>query len=473
MNNPSLFSIRASLFAWLGLLIALLTTISANATSPVEHEQIEGPFEDGSDVTSLCLECHEQQAKDFMQTTHWTWSTLQEVPGKGKVFTGKKHAINNFCIGVASNLSKCTECHAGYGWNNQDYDFEDASHVDCLVCHDTTGEYRRIAGVGGVVDLTVDLEHVARNVGSPARQNCGSCHFYGGGGNAVKHGDLESTLVDADASLDIHMDRNGLDFPCQNCHVTERHQIPGHTMAASPAGKNAVSCSDCHSGEFHSKPILDHHAKSVACQSCHIPTYAKAEPTKMNWDWSKAAVESAARLNEQGETVYVPYKGEFVWGKDIQPVYAWFNGSSGIHTWGDKINPGQETVLNWPIGAKSDSDAKIYPFKLHRGKQIYDSENDYLINPHLTGSTGFWESLDWDLAAREGMAARNLPYSGHYAFTDTLMYWRLNHMVEPAKNALVCGDCHGQQGNRLDWEALGYSADPMFEAGQARYPLTQ
>ena len=32
---------------------------------------------------------------------------------------------------------------------------------------------------------------VAQNVGLPARENCGGCHFYGGGGDGVKHGDLD------------------------------------------------------------------------------------------------------------------------------------------------------------------------------------------------------------------------------------------------------------------------------------------
>ena len=38
---------------------------------------------------------------------------------------------------------------------------------------------------------TVDLRLAAVSVGRPTITNCGSCHFYGGGGNNVKHGDLE------------------------------------------------------------------------------------------------------------------------------------------------------------------------------------------------------------------------------------------------------------------------------------------
>ncbi|MEK7826122.1 MAG: hypothetical protein AAB299_00045, partial [Thermodesulfobacteriota bacterium] len=41
---------------------------------------VKGPFKTGPDVTKACLQCHEQQAKDFMKTRHWTWNLNQEVP---------------------------------------------------------------------------------------------------------------------------------------------------------------------------------------------------------------------------------------------------------------------------------------------------------------------------------------------------------------------------------------------------------
>jgi mono/diheme cytochrome c family protein len=38
-----------------------------------------------------------------------------------------------------------------------------------------------------------DLTQIAQHVGKPGRANCGACHFSGGGGDAVKHGDLDSS----------------------------------------------------------------------------------------------------------------------------------------------------------------------------------------------------------------------------------------------------------------------------------------
>ncbi len=444
------------------------------APVPIEdHLAIEGPFEDGADVTDTCLECHEASANDFMQTSHWTWSARQEVFGRGWMDTGKRHALNNFCYGVASNLSMCTECHAGYGWKDDTFDFDDPSNIDCLVCHDTTGTYHRLAGDGGVADPATDFEHVARNAGTPQRANCGVCHFYSGSGHAVKHGDLEGTLLDASTAIDVHMARQGLDFPCQKCHVTEQHLISGTAMAASPAGEERVACEDCHTTPLHDKALLDRHSRTVACQTCHIPLFARGEATKMFWDWSAAGKKTESEYGPDGLPVYVPYKGRFKWGRDIVPEYAWFNGLAGVHAWGDRIDPSVEVRLNWPVGSKKDPGAKIFPFKVHRGRQIYDSVHRYLINPMLVGDEGFAHSKDWDAAARLGMSARGLDYSGKYDFADTMMYLKINHMVAPAGAALGCRDCHGRDVKRMDWAGLGYQGDPLYVTGQSRHPVNR
>jgi hypothetical protein len=94
------------------------------------------------------------------------------------------------------------------------------------------------------------------------------------------------------------------------------------------------------------------------------------------------------------------------------------------------------------------------------GRQIYDMKNRTLIVPKLFGKDGYWATYDWDQAARLGMESVGLPYSGEYGWIDTIMYWKINHMVAPAGDALDCLDCHGDNG-RLDWKALGYKKDPM------------
>ncbi len=53
--------------------------------------------------------------------------------------------------------------------------------------------------------MTLDLNKIAQSVGKPKRTNCGVCHFFGGGGNNVKHGDLEMAMFEPTKEIDIHM----------------------------------------------------------------------------------------------------------------------------------------------------------------------------------------------------------------------------------------------------------------------------
>ncbi|MFO7577162.1 MAG: tetrathionate reductase family octaheme c-type cytochrome [Pelovirga sp.] len=448
------------------LLLSIFGLVLLGGTTAVamDHSMlIEGPFATGMEVTQTCLECHGDAAAEVMNTSHWHWNLEQEINGE-KVARGKVNAINNFCVSIASNEPRCTSCHVGYGWEDDSFDFTDESRVDCLVCHDTTGTYSKTPAGAGMPDPQVDLLAVAQSVGKSSRQSCGACHFFGGGGDAVKHGDLDSSIIKPTRDIDVHMAVDGPDFSCTECHTTENHQISGHAMVVSPKGETHIGCVGCHDETPHNSPILNRHFNTVACQTCHIPTFAKDVATKTAWDWSTAGKDQPVRNDEHGRPVYDKRKGDFTWGKNIVPHYAWYNGAAGAYQLGDKIDPAQVTELNYPLGSRTDLASKIYPFKIHTAKQIYDSENMYLITPKVFGFKGdteaYWVNFDWQAAAQAGMKASGLDYSGAYDFAPTVMYWRINHMVAPKEQALGCTDCHGKT-SRLDWDQLGYGADPI------------
>jgi hypothetical protein len=124
--------------------IALLAAPSHATTA--DHslfKELQQPFQSGPAVTKACLKCHTEAAKQVHKTKHWTWEFLN--PGNQQRL-GKKHVINNFCISIESNYAFCTTCHAGYGWTDKHFDFTSEENVDCLVCHDTTGKYRKQIG---------------------------------------------------------------------------------------------------------------------------------------------------------------------------------------------------------------------------------------------------------------------------------------------------------------------------------------
>jgi hypothetical protein len=43
----------------------------------------------------------------------------------------------------------------------------------------------------------------------------------------------------------------------------------------------------------------------------------------------------------------------------------------------------------------------------------------------------------------------HLPYSGHFGFVETEMYWPVNHMVSPKEQAVDCTECHTRNNGRL------------------------
>lgn len=427
----------------------------ANRTRPhLDHSAFfKEPLGSGPEVTAKCLSCHENAAKDLMKTAHFTWLS-GDVMRDGKVLrTGKRNLMNNFCISVAGNWASCTKCHAGYGWTGDKYDFSREQNVDCLVCHDGSGSY--VKDKGGLPGPKVNLAAVAGSVRTPYRENCGFCHFNGGGGMGVKHGDLDDSLLNASEETDVHMGRLG--FQCIDCHQTRAHFIPGKVNATYTEATHAVrfDCTECHTGSQHADAMLNKHVERVACQTCHIPAFARKYPTKMDWDWSKAG--DPTRSDDPHE--YLKIKGEFRYDEEVRPVYAWYNGRMERYVIGDKLSSADQ-AMNEPLGSRRDPQAKIWPFKVHRAKQIFDPVNRVLIPPITAGEDGFWNKFDWGLAAEKGMKLAGLPYSGQYDFTQTHMYWPITHMVAPSARALTCKDCHDERG-RLDWRALGYDRDPV------------
>ncbi len=429
-------------------------------------EFIEGPFATPQEVTETCLLCHEGLDQDIMKTRHWNWTGDEFVNRDGvRMKIGKQNLINNYCISLTSNWARCTSCHIGYGWKDETFDFADGNNIDCLICHDQTGTYKKVPTGAGMPDPSVNLVKVAQSVGRTTNKNCSICHFNGGGGTGVKHGDMDGSMINPSPTLDIHMGEVG--FTCSDCHAGENHQILGASHGSLAAGLNHISCLDCHDEKPHSKKVVNDHMSSVACETCHIPYFAREEPTKTWWDWSTAGQDKTASPDEFGMSTYDKKKGDFIWKKQVVPEYRWHNGQADYYQLKDKIDPGKIVELNRLRGDINDVNAKITPFKVMRGKQIYDSENKYLITPKLFGEDGYWKTFDWNSASALGMAESNMDYSGKFAFVETEMYWPINHMIAPAKKSLKCADCHfREESTRFNWEQLGYKGDPMRTGGR-------
>jgi octaheme c-type cytochrome (tetrathionate reductase family) len=350
--------------------------------------------------------------------------------------------------------------------------------VDCLVCHEQTGTYEKFpSGAGHPAQtptkfgkkmfLPPDWNKVAQSVARPSRANCGVCHFYGGGGDGVKHGDLDSSLFKPNKKLDVHMGVDGQNFTCTRCHSTELHKIAGRVYS-TPAAKHRKSlieddlsakimCESCHSTTPHKKGTKPNdHTDKVACQSCHIPAFARVNPTKMVWDWTSAGKMKDGKpytvKGPYGKDIYNTKKGTFVWEKDVIPEYHWYNGAMQIRSAEETVDPSGVVRLTWPMGNKDMENARIFPFKVHHGKTAYDAINNNVVIPKLFGKKGsdaYWQKYDWNKAITAGMEYVGLPYSGEYGFLDSVYAFPISHMVAPKSDSVACVECHTRNG-RLD-----------------------
>jgi len=494
--------------------------LACHAKKVPNHNQLvvlEGNV-DALAVTRNCLSCHKKEGEAILASAHWNWHgpSPYTIGHEKRIDLGKKsNTINNFCINLNGNWPRCTSCHIGYGWEDENFDFSDMSRIDCLVCHDTTGKYKKSPAGSGFPEKNLDLVAIAQQVGRPSRSTCGmNCHFRGGGGDAVKHGDMSSLLANPTRDHDVHMgvDENGHNFRCQDCHKTRNHMISGRSISV-PAVEGDLSCEYCHTDQPHlESELIDHHlnkhTQHVACQTCHIPVYSKSNPTKVYWDWSMAGQDIKMPKDKYGKPQYQKKKGTFKWKEAVKPTYRWYNGTVERYILGDRVNENGITNLTRPVGSLADPASRIYPFKEHGGKQISDSVYKYLIAPKLW--EGFWKHWDWDKASRDGMASAGLAYSGSYEFVETRMYWGLTHEVVPKEQALSCAACHAslaqapycgkchqeregvdfkamvhkgvdfnamaQSGrdvtdligktNYIDYQALGYAGDPIETGGR-------
>ena len=441
--------------------------------------------------TQSCLDCHGLDAIDMLTKAHFTWDGVAtNVAGFEGEIHGKNDYINNFCIAVPTNEGRCTQCHTGYGYDDKNFDFGDMGSVDCLVCHDQSGTYIKGKTTAGLPDPNVDLNVVARSVadngGVPTRKNCIGCHANAGGGDNVKHGDLAMAMLDTTRDFDVHMGTDGANLDCVACHGVKKdsnedlvdHGIGGLPYHSVDEG-SMKSCVDCHGDAFNIhagstvEPIIGLHP-TLACQVCHIPTFARNTPTKTEWYWETAGdAERVPVIDpDTNRPDYDQKKGTFVWANNVRPTLRFFDGK-----WNRFIINANDTytetpvVLGEPVADYTTEGAMIYPFKKMIGNQIADANNNTMLVPHLFGMKGgpnpYWAKYDWDLALQDGAAYTGQTYSGAFEFVDTVMYLTVNHEVAPKEQAYgmdgACGDCHGD--GLIDWTELGWTDDPALGGG--------
>ena len=249
----------------------------------------------------------------------------------------------------------------------------------------------------------------AQTVHPTSRQSCLSCHAGAAGADGAKRGDLSRENIAPSKTQDMHMSAEGANLTCSDCHDAGGHRMRGRGLDLRPNDvPERFTCenSGCHSdqphGDFSTRKgkSRDKHAMKVACQTCHIPSYAKANVgTEVARDWQDPHLSQSACNGRGG---WLPREDKDALGSaSLIPSYAWFDGTSEVYFLGEPLDdvptvplsaniaerfvgdfiPGDPAyVLGAPNGDVTGGiDTKLYPMKEHWGKLARNDVTNELI----------------------------------------------------------------------------------------------
>ena len=454
----------------LGLLL-LPVDASAGGTDAKKPHSLYFEHYEG---TKTCLSCHEKEAQTFFHSQHYQWKgETPSLVGAHGVKLGKMNTINDFCTSPAANwigntknsrgeviAQGCSKCHAGLGLKpSETMSREQLLNIDCLQCH-AAGYNRELAKTADgswrwrpvLWNNREGLDSVSKRISLPTRTMCLRCHAASGGGKNFKRGDIEYVLADTTKEYDVHMGKDGANLACVDCHAAQDHRVKGRGAdLAANDWKGTLSCDtpDCHGAKPHKLAVLDKHTDRVSCAACHIPNFARTDPTDMARDWSKPKYNMEA--DKYGATI--------TFGRDVVPVYDWWNGLSQASLLGEtpKKTPQGKVAMFLPLGDRSDPKAKLFPFKLHRGRLPVLKEKSWLVP---VNTEEFFADGKLEDAVKSAALSTYGVKDAAFGWADTIRYMGIFHGVRPAKQGVPCLDCHRPDG-RVDWKALGYPGDPL------------
>ena len=140
--------------------VLLLLSVSITTQAQDHKDNLSGPFENVQQVTEECLMCHDDSGTEVLQSNHWNWLSSSLAASTQSDTTNSKHIpINNFCISYSDSSAQCTTCHLPFSGQDESFDFNVAENIDCLVCHDQTGTYKRLPIRSGITRTRNGFTH--------------------------------------------------------------------------------------------------------------------------------------------------------------------------------------------------------------------------------------------------------------------------------------------------------------------------
>ncbi len=435
-----------------------------------------------------CMSCHDTQFNEMANSTHYKWvgDTTEMANQNGTVQGKLTNAVNSYCINIVGDWPICGKCHVGRGLRPDDQ-LADNSNIDCLMCHNEDYALARGRLADGTLapalaavenptpaELTT-LDSYTQNIAKPTKTNCLKCHAFAGGGNGVKRGDLsmsgsdlygsplfEGTNNNTDPDFDVHMNTAASNLSCQDCHVFQNHKTIGRGSDLRPTDDlvrgSEITCYTCHTGfeangghaaAGANRTDADRHVSRVACQSCHIDSYAKVA-TETNRDW---------RYNHSGlpaDGTSGPGHPELTVADSLKPVYKFWNRTSDNYLLGDTAVIDPETGTYPTSRPKGNiNDGKLYPFKYKTAVQPMITNGNKLVA--LDTFEYLSVSGDVNAAVQSGLVNMGYPADEPVEWVTTDTYQLINHGVATAAS-VDCVKCHSSLDvdNDSELDLLGY-----------------
>ncbi len=411
---------------------------------------------DGS--PGVCLSCHTDEAEDIYASTHYQWQGDALYMTIGPEKQGKiAGAVNSYCINILGNWTACGNCHVGLGLKPETAESPPQAqlrNIDCLVCHQKGYKRAKVGDsfVPDTLNMSMTLDEAVQTVHLPERANCLQCHAKAGGGDAVKRGDLAMASANTtDTRYDVHMSISAGNLNCQESHIVQNHKFAGKGSDIRPTDLDLqILCFACHTDKDesggHSSSTINRHVARVACQTCHIPFYAKdandsdaSEATEIHRTWLSTS------------SLVAPFHPESTKANNLIPEYRFWNRYSENYLLGDvakydSLNNAYATSIPEGFADDESPDSKLYPFKYKTAEQPILDTTGQLI---ALDTKVYFETADPDLATTTGLV--NMGHAGNesYSWIITDTYQLLNHQISPASEALTCSECHGDKA-RMD-----------------------
>jgi len=431
-----------------------------------------------ADYPNACMNCHDggQAGAHYDQvwnSTHYKW--LGEAPdmvNQPELLQGKlTNAVNSYCINIEGDWPVCGSCHVGRGVKPDGGITDTKANIDCLMCHNQDYALNRVRLPDGSMGPAAGtdqatLDSYVQNIAPPTRKACLKCHAYAGGGDGVKRGDLSAALGDnTDPHFDVHMNVTGADLQCQDCHVFSDHKTIGKGSDLRPTDDllrgAELTCanSTCHvgmdSGTGHAsagrRNEPDRHIDRVACQSCHIPEFAKWE-TEVHRDWryhhdATGNLVDASTCGVDGNPP-CPGHPDVHKSANLAPSLLFWNRTSDNYLLHDPAI--LDTLTNAyptsrPLGDVLASDplagGKLTPFKYKTADAPMVTADNVMIAldtfEFLKGSGNVVTAIE------NGLVNMGYPANTDYSWIVSDTYQMINHGVNPASDVADCSYCHG------------------------------